>query len=177
MEIVDIAVHPLSKQAFAPFGDVVETAGAEMRLINQGSTERFHDLANIDVANGGGKMIVSIFRGQPFEPPVKIAMMERHPLGSQLFFPLVRRPFLVVVAADEDGCPGIPQAFLCPAGKGVNYAVGTWHHSLLSLESVSEFLVVDREGPGDNLEEFNYTGRMYRIDAVSEWQAKSSNHE
>ena len=168
MDIVDIEVRPLSKQAFAPFGDVVETAGAEMRLINQGSTERFHDLANIDVANGGGKAIVSIFRGQPFEPLFKIAMMERHPLGSQLFFPLGPRPFLVVVAPDEEGSPGKPQAFLCPAGMGVNYAVGTWHHPLLSVKSVSEFLVVDREGPGNNLEEFNYTGTQYRIDAGPE---------
>ena len=48
-----------------------------------------------------------------------IAMVERHPLGSQLFFPFSGRPFLVVVAPDEDGTPGEPHAFLCPPGIGV----------------------------------------------------------
>lgn len=105
MRTIPIAVRPLTEQAFAPFGDVVSVEGAERRLINGGSTERFHDLAGIDVTTNGGRAIVSLFRGQPFAPPVVIAMMERHPLGSQLFFPLSGRPFLVVVAPDEAGRP------------------------------------------------------------------------
>jgi ureidoglycolate lyase len=167
MQTVSLALQPLTKQAFAPFGDVVTTDDAELRLINQGSTERFHDLADIDVTDEGGHAIVSLFRGQPFVPPVEIAMMERHPLGSQLFYPLSGRPFLAVVAPDEDGRPAAPLAFLCPPGLGVNYAKNTWHHPLLSLEAVSDFLVVDREGPGNNLEEFDYPGIRYRIDAVT----------
>lgn len=167
MQTVSLAVQPLTKDAFAPFGDVVTTDGAELRLINQGSTERFHDLAAIDVEDSGGRAIVSLFRGQPFAPPIDISMMERHPLGSQLFFPLGPRPFLTVVAPDEDGKPGIPRAFLCQAGIGVNYARNTWHHPLLSLEEVSDFIVVDRDGPGNNLEELDYPGVRYRIDALT----------
>jgi ureidoglycolate lyase len=174
MDAVSLSVRPLSKEAFAPFGDVVETEGAEVRLINQGSTERFHDLARIDVAEGGGHAIASIFRGQPFEPPVTISMMERHPLGSQMFYPLAGRPFLVVVASDEDGRPGEPEAFLCPPGKGVNYARNVWHHPLISLGAVSDFLVVDRDGPGSNLQEHAYSDAFYRIDRVETWEAKSS---
>lgn len=167
MDIVSLCVAPVSRKAFAPFGDVVETDGAELRLINQGSTERFHDLADIDVTDGGGRAIVSLFRGRPFAPPIGISMMERHPLGSQLFFPVGAKSFLAVVAPDENGIPGVPVAFLCPPGTGVNYAKNTWHHPLLSLETVSDFLVVDRDGPGDNLEEHHYAGTQFRIDAVT----------
>lgn len=168
MNILPLEVLPLSKGAFAPFGDVVEIDGAELRMINGGSTERFHDLAAIDVTAGGGRAIVSLFRGQPFAPPIDIAMMERHPLGSQMFFPLAARPFLAVVAPDEDGTPGKPVVFLCPPGKGVNYAPNTWHHPLLSLEAASDFLVVDRDGPGNNLEEHQFGDTRYRIDAISD---------
>lgn len=167
MKTVPLAVRPLTKEAFARFGDVVETTGAELRLINNGTTRRFHDLAGVDVAVEGGRAIVSLFRGQPFAPPIVISMMERHPLGSQMFYPLGPEPYLAVVAPDADGRPGEPVAFLCPPGIGVNYARNVWHHPLLSLGRESDFLVVDRDGPGNNLEECDYPETCYRIDAVA----------
>ncbi|MCB8839023.1 ureidoglycolate lyase [Aurantimonas sp. VKM B-3413] len=149
-----IRAEPLTKAAFAPFGDVIEIAGAEERPINNGTTIRYHDLAHVDVGAEGGRPLISIFRGEPFTLPVEIKMMERHPLGSQAFYPLSGRPWLAVVAQDEAGRPGTPVAFLARGDQGVNYAPGTWHHPLLSLEGVSDFLIVDRGGPGANLEEF-----------------------
>ena len=155
----EIVAQPLTKGAFAPFGDVIETAGAELRLINNGTTQRFHDIANIET-DADGKVIASIFRGQPFELPVEIKMMERHPFGSQAFIPMHRRPWLAVVAQDENGRPGRPQAFLVKPNesgvRGVNYARNVWHHPLISLEVESDFLVIDRDGPGGNLEEYFY---------------------
>jgi len=159
----EIAVRPLSKAAFADFGDVIETKDAEQRLINEGTTTRFHDLADIDVADQDGRPLINIFRGQPFAFPVKIAMMERHPLGSQAFYPLQNRPFLVVVAPDEDGRPGPPLAFLATGDQGVNYAKNVWHHPLLALAAVSNFLVVDRGGASENLQEFSYPGDPFLI--------------
>lgn len=155
----EIVAQPLTKGAFAPFGDVIETAGAELRLINNGTTQRFHDLAKVEI-DTDGKVIASIFRGQPFELPVEINMMERHSLGSQAFIPLHKRPWLVVVAQDENRRPGKPQAFLVNPDesgvRGVNYARNVWHHPLISLEVESDFLVIDRDGPGGNLEEYFY---------------------
>ena len=80
--------QPLTAAAFAPFGDVVE-AGPQVRqfAINGGNTTRYHDLMRIDVADGGHP-IVSLFRGQPRMLPFCVAMLERHPLGSQAFVPL-----------------------------------------------------------------------------------------
>ena len=158
-----ITVQPLTKPAFAGFGDVIEIRDAERRLINAGTTTRFHDLAGVDVADGGGAPLISIFRSQPFAFPVEITMMERHPLGSQAFFPLAGRPFLVAVAPDDNGRPGTPLAFLADGAQGVNYAKNVWHHPLLALNSVSDFLVVDRGGPGENLQEFSYPGAPFVI--------------
>jgi ureidoglycolate lyase len=153
----ELAVNLLTRENFAAFGDVIETAGAHHYAINQGTTERFHDLGEVDVASEGGKPLLNIFRGEPFACPIPIRMVERHPLGSQAFVPLSPRPYLVVVAEPgDDGRPGPLHAFMSTAGQGVNYRRNVWHHPLLSLEAVSEFLVVDRGGPGDNLEEVSF---------------------
>lgn len=161
-----LPVRPLTKAAFAPFGSVIETDGAERRLINGGTTERFHALAEVCALGEGARAIVSIFRGQPFALPIEISMLERHPLGSQAFVPLDRRPYLVVVAPDDGGRPAQPQAFLASGGQGVNYAAGAWHHPLLALESASEFVVVDRTGPGENLQEYFFSDTRYRIESL-----------
>jgi len=147
-----LAVDPLTRTAFAPFGDVIETDGADHFPINNATTERFHDLCPVV----GRKTLISIFRGRPFALPIPIAMVERHPLGSQAFVPLDRRPWLVVVApSGPDGAPGEPAAFLATGAQGVSYAPGTWHHPLIALEAVSEFLVVDH-ATADNLEEHEF---------------------
>ena len=146
-----IKAVPLTAAAFAPFGDVVET-GADPVMINNGTTERHHDLAKVDLLGQGAHPLINIFRGQPFTPPVEITMMERHPLGSQAFMPVGDHPYLVVVAPDENGAPGDPVVFLARK-QGVNYRANVWHHPLISLETVSDFLVVDRGGEGVNLEE------------------------
>lgn len=154
MSGASLLARPLTAEAFRPFGEVIEPDNAaEIRLINGGTTTRFHDIAPVDVSAGGGRALISLFRGKPFAAPIEIAMLERHPLGSQAFVPLTERPYLVVVAPDEGGRPGPPLAFLATGGLGVSYHRGTWHHPLLALEAVSDFLVVDRGGPGDNLEE------------------------
>ncbi len=157
-----LKVRPLSRQAFAPFGEVLETDGAEVRMINNGTTQRFHALgtARVDPA---GSVIINLFRGQPRQFPYTVGMMERHPLGSQAFYPLSQRPWLVVVAEDAGGIPGEPLAFLVSGTQGVNYRANVWHHPLIALDTVCDFLVIDRGGPGDNLEERTYA-HPYRID-------------
>jgi ureidoglycolate lyase len=151
-----LSIEPLTKEAFAPFGSVIETDPAALRFINGGNTERYHALARVDVAGEGAGVIINIFRGQPRGFPYAVTMMERHPLGSQSFSPLEDRPWLVVVAADEGGQPGRPRVFLASGRQGVNYGRNVWHHPLMSVGAVSDFVVVDREGPGNNLEEFFY---------------------
>ncbi|ANL47916.1 ureidoglycolate lyase [Rhizobium phaseoli] len=147
-------VRPLTRSAFAPFGEVIEADPISMRLINGGTTERFHALAAAEVVGEGARVIINLFRGQPRSFPYDVDMMERHPFGSQSFSPVSGRPFLVVVAEDEHGRPGRPQVFLARGDQGVNYRRNVWHHPLMALGQASDFLVVDRDGPGNNLEEF-----------------------
>ncbi len=149
-----LTVQPLTAEAFSPFGEVIEADPSTMRLINGGTTERFHALFSPEIAGEGARVIVNIFRGQPRAFPYEIGMMERHPLGSQSFSPLSGRPFLVAVSPDEGGRPGQPQVFLARPDQGVNYHRNVWHHPLMAIGEVSDFLVVDRDGPGNNLQEY-----------------------
>ncbi|WP_186146810.1 ureidoglycolate lyase [Burkholderia gladioli] len=148
-----LTIEALTRAAFAPFGDVIETEGARQIPINLGTTIRFHDLARVDVAEQGGHTLVNLFRGQPRALPFEVKMLERHPLGSQAFLPLSERPYLVVVAPAGELDPAQIRAFVSNGWQGVNYAKGVWHHPLIALGEVSDFVVVDRGGEGWNLNE------------------------
>jgi len=156
MADVIVRVAALSAAAFAPFGDVIEIEGRESSWINDNTCRRFDDLAHIDVAEGGGRPLLSVFEANPQSLPLHIRRLERHPLSSQAFFPLEAQPFLVVVAAAGDG-PAAPagqlRAFMSSGRQGVNYRRRTWHHPLIALGRISRFLVVDRGGSGENCEE------------------------
>ncbi|TDH38602.1 ureidoglycolate lyase [Pseudohoeflea suaedae] len=151
-----LVCEPIGREVFAPFGEVMTIEGAELRMINGGTTERFHALATADTETEDGRTIVSLFRGQPRRFPYRVGMMERHPLGSQAFFPVTGGDWIAVVAGDESGRPGAPRAFVVPGNVGLQYGRNVWHHPLIAVGRVSDFLVVDREGPGNNLEEADY---------------------
>jgi ureidoglycolate lyase len=142
----------LTREAFRPFGDVIEIDGSAHYTINQGFTERFNDLAFVDVAPEGGTTNVSLFLGQPRPAPIEIKLLERHPLGSQAFVPLQDRPWLVLVAEDAHDVASY-RAFTATGRQGINYARNVWHHPLLVFDADSLFLIIDRKGPGTNLEE------------------------
>lgn len=146
-----ITPQPLTKDAFARFGDVVERDGATPIEINQGFASRVNELADIDVSAAGGVVNISLFAAKPRPQPIAIKLMERHPLGSQLFMPLQDRPWLVLVCEDPRDAASY-HAFTASGRQGVNYARNVWHHPLLVLSEDERFLIVDRLG-GDNLEE------------------------
>jgi ureidoglycolate lyase len=148
----ELTPEPLTAEAFAPFGSVIEATDEAVKLdINEGHAIRYDRLAEIDVADGGGTGAISLFRASPLESPV-LKMFERHPLGSQSFVPLGGRPYLVAVAPAGPFDPAAIRLFRAEGHQGVHYRKGVWHHFLLVLED-SDFLVVDRSGPGDNCEE------------------------
>ena len=71
-------------------------------------------------------------------------------------------PFLVIVALDHAGIPDTPRAFLTAPGQGINIAMNTWHGVLTPLEKSADFLVVDRGGDGNNLEEYTFRYPLHR---------------
>lgn len=148
-QVLDI--KPLTAVEFAAYGDVMEAEGTPDKLINQGLCGRFHDRAKLDFSDG--KAGISIFKSQPYSYPVQVKMMERHPLGSQAFIPMLQDSFVVVVAADDNGVPGQPIAFETQLGQAINLHRNVWHGVLTPLAEPGLFAVVDRIGEGNNLEE------------------------
>ncbi len=140
---------PLTRAAFAPFGQVISAEPGAGIAINDGHAQRFDALATAEL--GGGEAILSIFRATPWPTPIRIRLLERHPLGSQAFVPMERHAWLIVVAErpEADAC----RAFLARGDQGVQIASGVWHHPLLVLRASHDFLVVERRGAGMNLEE------------------------
>ncbi|PCJ90476.1 MAG: Ureidoglycolate hydrolase [Hyphomicrobiales bacterium] len=149
-----IQIQPLTPDAFKPFGDVLDIAGEPTVIINQGLCQRFSDLATLDCVGDDAKTGISLFNSDKRTLPYQLDMMERHPLGSQAFLPMTENAFLVIVAPDDGGKPSIPQAFLTQPGQGVNYHRNIWHGVLTPLSEPGLFAVIDRIGPGNNLEEF-----------------------
>jgi ureidoglycolate lyase len=148
-----LCVEPLARETFAPFGDVIELAGARHFPINGGTTERYHDLATLDVCADGGRPLVNVFRAQPRALPFEIALMERHPHSSQAFLPLANVRYAVIVAPAGEFDASRMRAFASNGWQGVNYARGVWHHPLIALDHVSDFVVIDRGGEGPNCDE------------------------
>ena len=162
MTSLQLKPKALTREAFAAFGDVISCAEAESFWINEGTTERFHDLAKVDV--GGGRALINIFRARPRPTPIALRVMERHPLGSQAFMALERRPFLVVVAPPgRSPVPDTLEAFITDGTQGVNYHPGVWHHPVLALLQETDFLVVDRGGPGDHCDEVALPGGIFLV--------------
>jgi len=146
-----IIPQPINMSNFSEFGDVITTNDIKPIKINNGYALRFDGIANLDTKEENGETTISIFSALKRNFPMKIDMMEKHPLGSQAFIPMKETTFLVLVAPKGDK-PIIEkiQSFIVPPGVGVNYKAGTWHFPLISTEDMN-FLVVDRKGSGNNL--------------------------
>lgn len=161
-----LRLEPLLAANFAPFGQVVEARlDGSHHGINDGYAERYHDLARVDTASAGGRTLVNIFRARPRTLPLRLSLVERHLLGSQLFVPLSPQRFIVVVAtAGPAPRPEVLRCFLASAGQGVNLSRGTWHHPLLALAAGGDFLVIDRGAP-DTIEDCD----VHRLDQTEVW--------
>ena len=142
---------PITKENFSKFGDMITTENIKPLEINNGYAKRFDDIAKIDTSNKNGETTISIFSALKRSFPMKIDMMEKHPLGSQAFIPMKETTFLTLVAPEGEK-PDLEkiESFIVPKGIGVNYKTGIWHFPLISTEDM-DFLVVDRKGLGDNL--------------------------
>ncbi len=155
--------RPLTRAAFAPYGDVIEISGEPDKLINQGMCGRHHDLASLDFADG--RAGISLFNAKARSIPHTVDMVERHPDGSQAFIPVSGTAMLVVVAEDASGTPVKLKAFVSQPGQSINLHRGVWHGVLAPIEEPGQFVVVDRIGAGENLQE-HWFDDPYVIEAV-----------
>ena len=148
---ITINPKPITKENFSKFGDMITTADIKPIEINEGYAKRFDGIANLNTSKDNGETTICIFSALKRSFPMKIDMMEKHPLGSQAFIPMKQTTFLVLVAP-EGNKPDLNkiEAFIVPQEIGVNYNPGTWHFPLIATEDM-KLLVVDRKGSGDNL--------------------------
>ena len=155
MNLNHLVLEPLTAEAFAPFGEVIQRQGVTPQSINDGRTQKFADLARIDTAEADGETTVHLYRSQSVTLPFLIERMERHPLGSQAFMPLHHQPFPVIVAPPGDD-PEIQaiRGFITNGEQGINLHKGVWHHYQISLAGICDYLVIDRTGPQNNCEEW-----------------------
>ena len=164
IEAKTLRAEPLSEAAFAPFGRVIEAVGEPDFTINAGRCGRFHNRATplLEDRSEGAELALSVALSKAAPIPLLLDLMERHPLGTQAFVPMEGTRFLVTVAADDGGRPGRPRAFVTDGGQGIQYDANCWHGVLAPLTGPSRFLIVDRVGPGENLEEFSFE-TPYRV--------------
>ena len=73
-----ITAIPLTREAFAPFGEVIEIGGDHHFPINGGKAERYHALATADATGPNARVLISTVRGTPYDFPLKLTMVERH---------------------------------------------------------------------------------------------------
>ena len=142
----------INRSNFATYGDLISAEDINPIDINAGYAKRFDNLADLNTSKDGGKDIVSIFSALKRTFPMKIDMMEKHPLGSQAFVPMSETKFLVFVApkGKKPNTKKI-ESFIVPKLNGINYKPGIWHFPLISKKNMN-FLVIDRKGgTGNNL--------------------------
>ena len=153
--MLELKAEPLTADAFAPFGDVIDARTSASFPINAGRTQRHHDLAKVETLGENAHTLINIFVSQPITLPLELTFLERHPQGSQAFMPLHQERFIAVVAPPGEHInPADVRAFVTDGRQGVNYRAGTWHAIQSVLEREGEFLVVDRGGDGNNCDEF-----------------------
>lgn len=148
---ISLQAEPLSKDRFALYGDVIETSREASDGMNDARFERFDDLCKVDLVQDG-EIAVSIARCRtPTSLPLRLDMVERHPLGSQAFIPLSPCKMLVVVAPPEASVEASAlRAFVTNGQQGINYRRGTWHMPLISFEKGQKYLIIDRGGNEPN---------------------------
>lgn len=169
-----IPVLPLTHEAFAPFGQVIQAygdhaaapRGTKITPANGGTASKFHKLALLHASypeGAGATSGLSVYRCQPVAVTngrVRLSVLERHPYTNQAFVPMggggiegdeaIREPgnrYLVVVALNslDDGPDlGTLRAFVASAGQGVVYETGIWRECFVGALSIAGLCSLDR---------------------------------
>ena len=152
--MIELTPHLLNEADFTPYGEIIDTTTAQQQSINFGLTTRFHDMATVDLAGPEARTLINVFRSNAITFPHSVKVMERHPLGSQAFIPIAKTAYLILVGDGEQQLDiESLKLFYCDGSVGVNYHRNTWHHYQMVIQGQADFLVIDRGGKGNNLEE------------------------
>ena len=153
---MNLEIKKITKKNFLQYGQLISTNDIESKKINKNTTNSFYDLVDIEVFGHDKKIRVNIFKAKKRNFPLKIDMLENHPLGSQAFIPLQKTNFIVVVAPIAPK-PDINliEAFYLSSEEGVNFKAKVWHFPLIAIQD-SNFLIIDKKVEKNNLEIFSF---------------------
>jgi ureidoglycolate lyase len=146
---VQIEPQPLTREAFAPFGDVIDVPS------EPGRTYYEEALGNLR-PDARPSLSLSLKAETP-DRPLKADLLERHEFSSQTFVPIDVSRWLIVVAPHaKAGGPdlGGVKAFIATGKQGVTYKPNTWHHGLTVLDRPGRFAVFMWRDGGKGDEEF-----------------------
>ncbi|KAF7726029.1 Allantoicase [Apophysomyces ossiformis] len=171
-----IIAEPLTREGFAPYGDVIEATSSNVTGANQGTAQKYHHVAAIAnlFPNNKGVANMCVFRCRPTaDLPFVAKLLERHPYSSQFFVPMTdkhTRGYLVIVAQNgEDDRPDMStiKAFIASSTQGVNYRQAIWHHPMVALEHQTDFAVLVHESgvPDDDCQEVDIPETIVDIPA------------
>lgn len=133
---MEILPQPLTRQAFAPYGDVIDVPSDPGRIYYNGA------LGNLR-PDAPASLSVS-YKQETADRPFTAEVLERHQFSSQTFMPLDVERWLIVVAAHaQSGGPDLAQikAFVATGSQGVTYRPNTWHHGLTVLDRPGRFAI------------------------------------
>ena len=131
-----LVARPLTGDAFAPFGDVLEAPLDFGRVYIERTLENGRAAAKPSLSFALAKSI-PVF-------PFKAVQMERHEYSSQSFVPMDQGRWLVIVAPHAgSGGPDamLAEAFIAGPGQGVTYGRNVWHHPLSVIGAPQRFAI------------------------------------
>ena len=147
----------ITKENFSLYGDLITTKNKISEDINKNTTQSFFDLANIEILGEDNNARLNIFNTKKRIFPLNIDMLEMHPLSSQVFLPLSKTDFIVLVAP-TDIRPDLDKLeyFKISNGDGINFKSGIWHFPLISIQD-ARFITIDKKDAKKNIEIYKFT--------------------
>jgi len=127
----------ITREAFAPFGDLVIAARADITpvMVNFGTAARRNNAGALINERPNSLPNLCTFVCTPWTRfPIVVESMEKHPRSSQLFVPTRVEQYLVVVAGGDDA-PDLEtlRAFVAGPGESVIYGPNVWHMPLIVM--------------------------------------------
>jgi ureidoglycolate lyase len=133
---MELIPQPLTRQAFAPFGEVID--------VPQEAGRTYYEDALGNLRPQAKPSLSMSYRMPTQDRPLKSELMERHEFSSQTFVPVDVARWLIVVAPHAaQGGPDMAhaRAFIATGKQGVTYKPDTWHHGLTTLDRPGRFAV------------------------------------
>ncbi|MBA2732309.1 MAG: ureidoglycolate lyase [Acidobacteria bacterium] len=133
MEIVRLKAQEMTREAFAPFGVLIDSRGS----------------VEIELGDGSPSLTGATAERRPF----RFDFMARHRRTMQVFSPLASSQWVIAVAPPNDrNAPDVERisAFLVDGRLPYGYHKGTWHTPPFPVSEWASYLVVDRAGTLDD---------------------------